>query len=140
MEKLVKITAAEGLVAGPLTAFALCVYFAYFFFGPAARIGVVQVLMLVSYVVFSGVGLLFVSQGWLLMVQRRRAQGLDWWGGDLDSVLDEAWRMSFHVFSIITGLWLLAMSFTVEAYIGVVMPILRLKILGLSGDMAESVP
>jgi hypothetical protein len=130
LEKLVKITAAEGLIAGPLTVFALCVYLAYFFLGPAARIGIIQVLLLVSYVLFAGVGLLLVSQGWLLMLQQRQAQGLNWWGGDLDAGLDEAWRMTFHMFSIIAGLWLLAMSLTVEAYIGVVTPILRLKILG----------
>jgi hypothetical protein len=133
LEKLVKVTAAEGLVAGPLTVIALSVYVAYFFFGPAAQIGTVQVLLLVGFVLLSSVVLLLVSQGFWLMVQQRRTQGVKWWGGDLDSGLDEALRMSFHMFSVLAGCWLLWMSLTLEAYgpyIRAYVPALSLRYLG----------
>ena len=116
LEKLAKITAAEGLVAGPLTVIALSTYVAYFFFGPAARIGTVQLLLLVGFVLLSSVVLLLLSQGFWLIVEERQSQGVKWWGGDIDSGLDEALRMTLHMFSVLAGCWLLLVSLTLEAY------------------------
>ncbi|KAK5167621.1 uncharacterized protein LTR77_007320 [Saxophila tyrrhenica] len=116
LEKLAMFTAAEAIVAYPLTPYALGVCLAHHFSpfsGPVSTVATI----LIPASCFCGTIMLFAtSYGLTIMLRRRRAQGGNWWGGELDEQMQFALGMSFWFFSIVLGWWVLGMAFVVGLY------------------------
>ena len=127
LERLIKFSVAEALVAVPLTVLTLCICFAYYIFGIKSKVGTLQVLLLLGFVLSSAFVLLFMTQGLWFMVQQRRTQGVRWWRDGIPSEAEFATGMALSLGIFVAAWWLLSMSLTFEAYLGTMVPSLGLK-------------
>lgn len=108
-----------------MTMFALYCCFAYYIYDSETGFGIFQALPLVSVTALSLLALVFVWEGLSFMLARRRLQGTKWWGAELDSNDEQAWRMAMTGMAIFAGCWLLLVSGTCEAYLGTFTPVLE---------------
>lgn len=123
LERLVKFTAAAGLVAVPMTVFALYCCLAYYIIENKNKFGMTQAVPFLSFIALSALVLTLMWGGLSFMMERRRTQGIKWWGAGIDSELEQAFRMAMAGMSLAAGCWLLLVSVICEAYIGTFAPV-----------------
>lgn len=120
MEKMVKATAAEMIVAVPLTIYNLYVCSGYYLFNFPYRIGSLigsfQMFLFVGSVLLSIVVLALVWQGMSTMIEMRRTCGLKWWGADMDVDVEPGFRMATCGFSAVGAWWLASVSLGIASH------------------------
>lgn len=114
MEKLVKLAAAEGLVAIPLTIYLLYICFVYYvLYSPhrlGSLIGGVQMALFVIFGLLSALVLTILFSGGRLMFQRRQESGLRWWGADMSAEMEPGFRMGLSAMTLAVAWWIAVVS------------------------------